>query len=65
MPIGIILKANELTKDVDIDDTEFVALTDHVKWKLWSGEKKLIKGLKNKGWNKFITTSGFFQLAFK
>jgi hypothetical protein len=37
-------------------DTEFVALTEHIRGKFWSGDKALQKGLKNKGWNKFIST---------
>ena len=48
--------AKSLAKDVDIDDTEFVALTEHIKGKLWSGDKELQKGLSKKGWNKFIST---------
>jgi len=48
--------AESLTQDVDIDDSEFIALTEHLKAKLWSGDKELQKGLKKKNWNKFVTT---------
>ncbi len=45
---NIYAKAEDLTSDIDIDDCEFIALTDHMKGKLWSGDKRLIKGLLTK-----------------
>ena len=54
------VSAELLTKDVDIDDTEFVALTEHIKGKLWSGDKELRNGLIKKGWNKFISTNELY-----
>ncbi|HOU46223.1 MAG TPA: PIN domain-containing protein [Chitinophagales bacterium] len=56
IPIEIYNYAEKLTQDVDIDDTEFIALTEHIKGKLWTGDKVLIKGISKKNWNKFITT---------
>jgi predicted nucleic acid-binding protein len=53
--------AESLTKNVDIDDTEFVALTQHISGKLWSGDKELQNGLKKLGWGKFISTNELFS----
>lgn len=62
IPMVIYQKAEALTEDVDIDDTEFVALTEHIKGKLWSGDKELREGLIIKKWNKFITVEELYTL---
>jgi predicted nucleic acid-binding protein len=54
LPKEVLIQSAKLTEGVDIDDTEFIALTDHIKGRFWSGDKNLIKGLKKKGWDKFI-----------
>ena len=41
IPTEILLKAQALSRDIDIDDTEFIALTNHIRGKLWSGDKAL------------------------
>ena len=65
VPLEIYLWAEQLTINVDIDDTEFVALAEHVKAKLWTGDKRLINGLKSKKWEKFTTTEELYKLANK
>jgi predicted nucleic acid-binding protein len=62
IPEKLFLKAESLTFDVDIDDTEFVALTEHIHGKLWTGDKELIKGLKKKKWDKFVTADQLFEI---
>lgn len=54
-------EAEKLTRDVDIDDTEFIALTEHIKGRFWSGDKELLRGLAGKGWTKTITTEELYK----
>jgi len=65
IPIEILLKAQELLADIDIDDTEFIALTNHIRGKLWSGDKILRSGLKQKGWTKFTSTQELYEIIRK
>ena len=55
IPSHFYQEALSLTKDVDVDDTEFVALTLYLNGRLWSGDRTLRTGLIKKGWNKFVT----------
>lgn len=43
------IEANELVKGIDVDDVQYVAYAKQFRCKIWSGDKKLIKGLKAKG----------------
>lgn len=54
--------AYKLCRDIDEDDLFFVALSNHINAKLWTGDKKLITGLKEKGFNQIIETKEMFEL---
>lgn len=48
-------KAYELCVDVDEADTPHVALTMHLDALLWTGDKSLKEGLRQKGFDRFFT----------
>jgi len=52
-----LLKAEELTRNVDFNDLLFVGLTLELKSRLWTGDKKLIRGIGKKGFTQIVTTS--------
>jgi predicted nucleic acid-binding protein len=59
IPISMLSKtsrklAYDLCKDIDEKDSVFVALTLEYHGLLWTGDKKLISGLKEKGFNRFF-----------
>ena len=54
--------ATKAIATVDKDDILFVALANHLHTYLWTGDKKLITGLKAKGFTKVLTTEMLYQL---
>lgn len=48
--------AFDLTKDVDEDDTPFIALAIELNANLWTGDKTLSRGISKKGSNIIIST---------
>lgn len=62
IPKEKLIAAMELVKDTDINDTVFIALNEYIGSLLWTGDKKLIKGLHIKGYQKVITTEELGRL---
>ncbi len=58
-------EAYQLVHNVDAKDVSYVAYAKQFKCKIWSGDKKLAKGLKLKGFNNLITTNELFELRSK
>jgi len=65
IPMDHIHKAIEIVKDIDIDDTFFVALHLYKKHKIWTGDRALINGLAAKGYDIFITTDELKSKLYK
>jgi predicted nucleic acid-binding protein len=59
------LKGLEMTSDIDEKDTPFVALAIDLEGALWTGDKKLIKGLRSRGVKWTLTTEELDQVRNK
>ena len=57
--------SEKITEGIDLNDTDFVALTKYLKGKLWTGDLELRDGLKKKGFKNVLTTSEIFKLWTK
>lgn len=55
-------KAGKLTQDIDIKDESFVALALEMNAVLWTGDKKLYAGLREKGFTDILNTSDLEKL---
>lgn len=58
-------KAYRIMKEIDPDDTPFLALYFHTGHKIWTGDKILINGLKSKGYDICITTEELKAKLYK
>ena len=62
IPQTIWEKAETLVADIDLDDTDFVALTRYLKGSLWTGDKPLYDGLKAKRFRNVYNTQDMITL---
>lgn len=62
IPVETWLASEKITKGIDIDDTDFVALTKFLKGTLWTGDKMLYNGLKKIEFKKLVNTSELLAL---
>ena len=58
-------KAYDYTKDVDESDTAFMALTLYLNGILWTGDKKLLRGIMARGFKGIKTTQQVKKLIAK
>ena len=54
--------AENLVSDIDPKDIIYIAYAEQFKCKLWTGDKKLIKGLIKKNYNNIITADNLFLI---
>jgi predicted nucleic acid-binding protein len=59
------VKAEEIAREVDINDTDFIALSKHLKAILWTGDKELYSGLKQRRIKNICNTSDLLALRLK
>ena len=55
-------RAENLVIDIDLEDTDFVALTGYLKGGLWTGDKPLYEGLKGKRFRTIYNTRDMIKL---
>jgi len=56
IPEGFLKRAAQLTKNIDFKDFKFVALAMFMDGLLWTGDRKLLNGLRRAGFMNVIST---------
>ena len=60
--LSVWKNAEKLIADIDANDVHYIAFAKHLQCKLWSGDKQLIKGLKQKGFHDFISADELLKI---
>lgn len=61
IPLKSYISAEEICSSIDADDAIFIAFSQHLDAKIWSGDKKLISGLLKMGFDKVIMTEDLYN----
>ncbi len=62
IPVETWLSSEKISCNIDIDDTDFVALSKFLHANIWTGDKVLYNGLKKAGFKKIINTAEILAL---
>jgi predicted nucleic acid-binding protein len=62
LPTSIIFEAKDWVKEVDFDDFAFVAIANYLDAWLWTGDKKLTIGLRQKGYRRILSTADLWDM---
>jgi predicted nucleic acid-binding protein len=63
IPDDIMKQAQELVLGIDERDVNYVALSIHLNAPIWTGDRKLSLGLKDKGFTNLVQTSDFNEYS--
>jgi predicted nucleic acid-binding protein len=63
IPVDVYKNAKELVENIDVNNASFIALSLLLNAKLWTGDKKLINGLRAKGLDLTITTAELLHIS--
>ncbi len=55
-------ESEEIVSEIDINDSMFMALNNHLSSHFWTGDKKLLTGLKKKGYSKILNSDELFEI---
>ena len=61
IPISTWRQAEVTVQNIDLDDTDFIALTNHLNRFLWTGDLELYSGLRKKNYKRVFTTKEMLE----
>jgi len=62
IPFRVWQDSARLLREIDSDDVAFLAASKHMNEDLWTGDKRLSKGLISKGYPKVLSTSQVLEI---